>query len=79
MLVRAYQFLGVLLLTGYAASSWLGWEFASPLVARAVPPVNAAVGASSSGWSGRSTTYHHYSGSSGGTRSGWGGGGLGGK
>jgi hypothetical protein len=78
MLVRGYQFLGVLLLTGYATSSYMGWEFASPLVARAVPPVNAVVGSSSRGWSGRSTMYHHYSGSSG-TRSGWGGGGFGGK
>lgn len=79
MLVRAYQFLGVMLLTGYAGSSFLGWEFASPLAARTVPPVNAVVGTSSRGWSGRSATYHYYSSSSGGTRSGWGGGGFGGK
>lgn len=78
MLVRLYQFVGIMALSGYAWSSWMGLEFVSPVVVRQAPPINAVIGPTSRGWSGRSSTYHTF-GSSGGTRSGWGGFGFGGK
>ncbi|MFO0877060.1 MAG: hypothetical protein U0840_06770 [Gemmataceae bacterium] len=78
MLVRVYQFVGVMLLSWYACSSFLGWEFNNPVLVRTPPPVGANVSASSTSWAGRTTT-HSYSGSSSGTRSGWGGISFGGK
>lgn len=75
MLARAYLFGSVLLIAGYAAAEWLGWEFGDPVRVRAAPPVGAAV---ARGWGGGSSTYRSHSYSSG-TRSGVGGGGLGGK
>lgn len=77
MLVRLYQFLGIMLLTGYATSSFFGWEYSSPILVRTAPPINAMVGATSRGWNGRSAYVN--TGSSSGTRSGWGGVSFGGK
>jgi hypothetical protein len=79
MLARAYLFGGVFLITSYTAAEWFGWEFGNPIRVRPVPPIGAAVVRGSGGWGGgRSSTYRYYSYSSG-TRSGVGGGGLGGK
>jgi hypothetical protein len=72
MLKRLYQIAGVVLLAGYGLSSLMGWEFGRAVLAREAPGRYAVV---SRGWWGYSSGHA----SSGGTRSGWGGGGSGGK
>ena len=76
MLVRFYQVAGVGLLAAYGASSLFGWEFGRAVQARQAPERHAVV---SRGWFWGRSTSHYSSSSSGGTRSGWGGGGFGGK
>ena len=78
MLTRTYLFASLFLVTGYVAAEWFGWEFGNPIRMGRPPEPGAAVSGGSGWGGGRSSTYRSYPYSSG-TRSGVGGGGLGGK
>jgi hypothetical protein len=72
MFSRVYYILGGLLVLGYAAAAYEGWEFVSPMRMAAPPPVGSVVRSSGGSYSSGSSTH-----SSGGRGSGVGG--FGGK
>jgi hypothetical protein len=58
MFARAYLVLGVLVLAGYAATAYLGWEFGDPVRLAAAPPAGASAQSASGGASsGSSSSY----------------------